>query len=92
MADWSLRKGCTYGTIVVDLERRRVTDLRPGRTRTTVADWLRQRPGTEVVARNRSTEYARAMRACPARLPPLPPSLTPAWRRRACLTTCSPLP
>ena len=56
--DWALRKGRTYGTIVVDLERRRAIDLLPGRTSTTVADWLQQRPGIEVVARGRSTEYA----------------------------------
>jgi transposase len=58
--DWALRKGRTYGTIVVDLERRRVIDLLPDRTSTTVAAWLRQRPRIEVVARDRSTEYARA--------------------------------
>ncbi len=39
--DWALRKGRTYGTIVVDLERRRVVDLLGDRTSTTVADWLR---------------------------------------------------
>jgi transposase len=58
--DWALRKRRTYGTVVVDLERRRVVDLLPDRTSATVADWLRQRPGVEVVARDRSTEYARA--------------------------------
>lgn len=58
--DWAKRRGRTYGTIVVDLERRRVIDLLPDRTSTTVADWLRQRPGIEVVARDRSTEYAHA--------------------------------
>ena len=58
--DWALRKGRTCGTIVVDLERRRAIDLLPDRTSTTVADWLKQRPGIEVVARDRSTEYARA--------------------------------
>ncbi len=59
--DWALRKGSTYGTIVLDLERRRVVDLLPDRTSTTVAAWLQQRPGVEVVARDRSTEYARAV-------------------------------
>jgi transposase len=58
--DWAaLRKQRTYGTILVDLERRRVVDLLPDRSATTLADWLRRRPGIEVVARDRSTEYAR---------------------------------
>src|SRR4051812_43617791 len=39
--DWALRKGRTYGTIVVDLDRRRVLDLLPDRTAETLADWLR---------------------------------------------------
>ena len=57
---WALCKGRTYGTIVVDLERRRVVDLLPDRSAATVASWLQQRPGAKVVARDRSTEYARA--------------------------------
>jgi len=59
--DWAKRKGRSYGTIVVDLERRRVMDLLPDRNAATVAGWLRQRPGIEVVARDRSTEYASAI-------------------------------
>jgi len=59
--DWAMRRGRTYGTIVVDMERRRVADLLPDRTAATVAAWLEQRPGIEVVARDRSTEYARAI-------------------------------
>ena len=58
--DWALRKGRTYGTIVADLERRCVADLLPDRTAATVAAWLQQRPGIEVVTRDRSTEYVRA--------------------------------
>ena len=59
--DWALRKGRTYGSIVVDLERRRVLDLLPDRTAETLADWLRGQPQIAVVARDRSTEYARGI-------------------------------
>ena len=59
--DWAIRKGRTYGTVVVDLERRRVVDLLSDRTSATTAEWLQQRPGVTVVARDRSTEYARAI-------------------------------
>lgn len=57
--DWAMRKGCSYGTIVVDLDRHRVVDLLPDRTAATLAGWLLQRPDIKVVARDRSTEYAR---------------------------------
>src|SRR3954462_8090024 len=59
--DWALRKGRTYGTIVVDLDRRRVLALLPDRTAETLAAWLRGQPQIAVVARDRSTEYARGI-------------------------------
>jgi len=59
--DWAIRKRCTYGTVVVDLERRRVLDLLPDRTAETLAEWLRGHPAIEAVARDRSTEYARGI-------------------------------
>ncbi len=43
--DWAMRKGCSYGTIVVDLDRHRVVDLLPDRTAATLAGWLVQRTG-----------------------------------------------
>jgi hypothetical protein len=58
--DWAIRKGRTYGTILVDLEERRVLDLLPDRSGETAAAWLRRRPQIGVIARDRSTEYARA--------------------------------
>ena len=57
--DWALRKGRTYGTILVDLERRRPLDLLPDRSASTFASWLRREPQIRLVARDRSTEYAR---------------------------------
>ena len=57
--DWALRKGRTYGTILVDLEKRRVVDLLEDRSGDTLAIWLAAHPGVEIIARDRSTEYAR---------------------------------
>ena len=57
--DWALRKGRIYGTILVDLERRRPLDLLPDRSASTFASWLQREPQIRLVARDRSTEYAR---------------------------------
>ena len=61
MAAQGIRKRCTYGTIVADLERRRALDLLQDRTAETLGERLRRLPGIEAVARDRSTEYARGI-------------------------------
>src|ERR1019366_1940860 len=60
--DWSWRKGCTYGTIVVDLERREVVDVLPDRSTAGTAEWLGQHPEIEIISRDRGGLYAQGAR------------------------------
>jgi transposase len=59
--DFAFQKGHRYGTILTDGETKAVVDLLPDRTSETVAAWLQQHPGVEVVTRDRSPEYARGV-------------------------------
>ncbi|BDA71738.1 hypothetical protein CAL7716_059040 [Calothrix sp. PCC 7716] len=48
--------------MLVDLERRRPIDLLPDRKSSTLADWLREHPGVEIISRDRALFYAEAAR------------------------------
>nr|WP_255604469.1 transposase [Oscillochloris sp. ZM17-4] len=59
--DFSFRKGQIFGTILTDGERHTVGDLLPDRTAETAAAWLENHPGIELVTRDRSADYRRAI-------------------------------
>ena len=60
--DWSWRKGQSYGTIMVDLERRAVVDVLADRSSSSVAAWFSARPSIEVISRDRQGLYAEGAR------------------------------
>jgi transposase len=60
--DWALARGHCYGTIVVDLQRRRPVALLPDRDTATVRDWLKEHDSIRIMARDRASAYADAVR------------------------------
>jgi hypothetical protein len=58
--DWAFRRNCRYGTIVCDLERRRIVKLLPDREIATVASFLAGHRTIEVLSRDRGGGYREA--------------------------------
>ncbi|MEU5485727.1 ISL3 family transposase [Streptomyces mirabilis] len=60
--EFAFRKGCTYGTVLVDVEAGQVVGVLPDRTSETFAAWLTEHPGAEIICRDRATAYTKAVR------------------------------
>lgn len=60
--DWAWKKGKTYGTLIVDLERRQPIELLSDRSSQSVAEWLLAHPTVQIVSRDRSPLYAEGIR------------------------------
>jgi transposase len=58
--DWAWKRNHRYGTIICDLERRRIIDILPDREAATVTTWLARHPSITVVARDRGAGYRQA--------------------------------
>jgi len=58
--DWAWKKGQTYGTILVDLEKRCPIELLADRKEETLTAWLWTHPEIEVISRDRGGAYAAA--------------------------------
>jgi len=61
--DWAFRKGKTYGTILIDLEKRKPVDLLPDRESSTLKNWLKEHPGVEIISRDRAGPYSKGAKA-----------------------------
>lgn len=61
--DWAWRRGQRCGTVICDLERRRIADLLPSREPATVETWLADHPDIEIIARDRSGGCSKAAAA-----------------------------
>jgi len=60
--DWSWKRRLRYGTLICDLENKKPIDVLPDREVETVSAWFENHPTVEIVSRDRSSEYAAAIR------------------------------
>jgi len=60
--DFSFCKRKTYGTILLDLERRIPIDLLPAREATPLEKWLKEHAGVEIISRDRGGPDAEGAR------------------------------
>jgi transposase len=58
--DFAWKKRFTYGTILVDLERRKIIDVLADRESATVEAWLHEHPEVEFVSRDRGKDFTKA--------------------------------
>jgi transposase len=58
--EWAWKKGQRYGTILVDLEKRRIVQLLADRSAETSKVWLRKHPEIDLISRDRGKLFREA--------------------------------
>jgi transposase len=56
--EWAWRKGQSYGTMLVDLQRHIPVDVLPDASADSFAAWLKANPGIELITRDRAGTFA----------------------------------